>query len=416
MKNGRQKFEVRSLSEMPSGLVIFAQAVSRALVQIVTTSVGQKHCSNLTVMTTVYAIGSNGSGQLGIGHKEDVSVPKQVLFEDENINLIIQVKAGGNHTLLLSSGTLYCSGDPSSGACGLTSESKRPESHFYKVRLGSAESQVNSPIIFCAATWEASIIVQKDDQGYATKLSTFGIGNKGELGQGELLFRSSKAQIIKDFPPDGPEIVDLAASVSHVIAVLSNGDVYGWGSGRKGQLGQPEGIVYVPRKITGVGFKVVRAVCGREFTYLVGEPETGEHIVLGSDKWDVRAAAPTTVPGWKDIGATWGSVFVLGRDGKLLSWGRDDHGQLAPPGLPSLSKIAIGSEHALGLTTDGKVSAWGWGEHGNCGPGTVNGDVKGKWNVIASSQYLPPDSQISHIGAGCATSWVCVSSSEMSSS
>jgi len=34
-------------------------------------------------MATVYAIGSNGSGQLGIGHKEDVSVPKQVLFDDE---------------------------------------------------------------------------------------------------------------------------------------------------------------------------------------------------------------------------------------------------------------------------------------------------------------------------------------------
>jgi protein ATS1 len=30
-------------------------------------------------MVTVFALGSNGSGQLGIGHKEDVSVPKQVV-------------------------------------------------------------------------------------------------------------------------------------------------------------------------------------------------------------------------------------------------------------------------------------------------------------------------------------------------
>ena len=402
------------LSELlrQNGLVITARTGSRAQVQ---TSVNRassngRYCSNLTVMTTVYAIGSNGSGQLGIEHKEDVSVPKPVFFEDEDINLITQVKAGGNHTLLLSSGTLYCSGDSSSGACGLISESKRSESHFYKVRLDTVES--SPPVIFCAATWEATIIVQKDDQEHATNLSTFGIGNKGELGQGELLFRSSKAQIIKDFPPDSLEVVDLAASVSHIIAVLSNGDVYGWGSGRKGQLGQPEGIIYTPRKITGLNFKVVRAVCGREFTYLVGGPETGEHIVVGSDKWDVRSAAPTAVPGWQDVGATWGSIFVLGKDGKLLSWGRADHGQLAPPGLPLLSKIAIGSEHALGLTTDGNVLAWGWGEHGNCGPGTVSGDVKGKWNVIASSQYLPPDSQITHIGAGCATSWVCVSSGE----
>lgn len=184
-------------------------------------------------MATIYAIGSNGSGQLGIGHKEDVSVPKQVLFGDENIDPITQVKAGGNHTMLLSSGSLYCSGDPSSGACGLTSDSERFGSQFYKVRLNTEDSVVNSPIVFCAASWEASIIVQKNEDGQATKVSSFGIGNKGELGQGELLFRSSKAQIIKDFPPAGLNVVDLAASVSHVVAVLDNGDVYGWGSGQR---------------------------------------------------------------------------------------------------------------------------------------------------------------------------------------
>ena len=359
-------------------------------------------------MATVYAIGSNGSGQLGIGHKEDVSVPKQVIFSEEKIEPVTQIRAGGNHTLLLSSGVLYCSGDASSGACGLISDSECSESQFHKVRL-STEDFI-SPVVFCAASWEASIIVQEDEDGRATKVSSFGIGNKGELGQGELLFRSSKAQVIKDFPPKGLNIVDLAASVSHVVAVLSNGDVYGWGSGRKGQLGQPEGVIYVPRRITGLDFKAVRAVCGREFTYILGEHENGKHAVLGSDKWSVKSAAPTTVQNWKDVGASWGSIFVLVKSGVLVSWGREDHGQLSPPGLPTLSQIAIGSEHAIGLTSDGNVLAWGWGEHGNCGPGTINGDVKGKWNMIASSQYLPPESKIFTIGAGCATSWVCIAS------
>jgi len=366
----------------------------------------KKH--EFTKMSVIYAIGSNGSGQLGIGHKEDVSVPKQVLFDPEaNINRVTQVRAGGNHTLLLVSGNLYCSGDYTTGACGLLPKEQVLDAHFHRVRLDTEETK--HEVVFCAATWEASIIVQRDGDGRATKVSSFGIGNKGELGQGELLFRSSKAQLIKDFPPEGLEVVDLAASVSHVVAVLSNGDVYGWGSGRKGQIGQPESVIYIPRKITGLDFKAIRAVCGREFTYLLGEPEAGKHVVLGSDKWSVRSTAPQTVPGWKDVGATWGSIFVLQQDGELLSWGRDDHGQLTPPGLQPLSQISIGSEHALGLTNDGKVHAWGWGEHGNCGPSTTNGDVKGKWNTIASSQYLPPGSKISSIGAGCATSWVCIS-------
>ncbi|KAH7321559.1 regulator of chromosome condensation 1/beta-lactamase-inhibitor protein II [Rhexocercosporidium sp. MPI-PUGE-AT-0058] len=358
-------------------------------------------------MSVIYAIGSNGSGQLGIGHKEDVSVPKAVLFDpDTTINQVTRIGAGGNHTLLLASAIIYCSGDHATGACGLLPNQKVLDAHFHQVRLDIEENK--GQVVLCAATWEASIIVQQDENGCATKVYSFGIGNKGELGQGELLFRSSKAQLIKDFPPKGLEVVDLAASVSHVVAILSNGEIYGWGSGRKGQLGQPEGIVYAPRKITGLDFNVIRAVCGREFTYLIGEPGVGQHVVLGSDKWDIRSAAPQAVPGWKSVGSSWGSIFVLQQDGKLLSWGRNDHGQLTPPDLPPIVQIAIGSEHALGLTNDGKVLAWGWGEHGNCGPSTTNGDVKDKWNIIASSQYLPPGSIISSIGAGCATSWVCI--------
>jgi len=373
----------------------------------------QTTCRPNNKMGAVYAIGSNGSGQLGIGHKEDVSVPKEVtLSTNAKISTSsVKIAAGGNHTLLLTSGEVYCSGDPSSGACGLISDSEYSDTRFQKIRLSEDKiSNLNaSPIIFCTATWEASFIVQADYEGRATKVYSLGIGSKGELAQGELLFRSSKAQLIKDFPPEGREVVDLAASVSHVIAVLDDGSVYGWGNGRKGQLGPAEGIVYIPRKIIGVDFKVLRAVCGREFTYLVGEPGRGEHAILGSDKWNVRSSAPPAVPGWKDVGASWGSVFVLEASGRLLSWGREDHGQLAPPALPLISHIGIGSEHVLGLTAEGDVLAWGWGEHGNCGPNTKKGDVKDRWNLIASSKYLPPGTRISSIGAGCATSWICIS-------
>jgi protein ATS1 len=351
-------------------------------------------------MSAIYAIGSNGSGQLGIGHKEDVSVPKPVLSNNTSLDKVDQIRGGGNHTLLVSSGALYCSGDPASGACGIKSASASTDSQLSEVSLGLTDS---TKIRLIAASWESSFVILEDESGRATKVYSFGTGNIGEF-----IFKSAKAQMIKDFPPADLEVVDISASVSHVVAVLSNGDIYGWGSGRKGQLGEPEGIIHAPRKITGVNFKVVRVACGREFTYLVGQSGSGEHTILGSDKWNVRSSAPAAVPGWKDIDASWGSIFVLQNDGKLLGWGRDDHGQLPLPGLPILSQIAVGSEHCLGLSVDQEVLAWGWGEHGNCGPKTTNGDVKGRWNVIASSKYLPPGSKIANIGAGCATSWVCV--------
>jgi protein ATS1 len=175
----------------------------------------------------------------------------------------------------------------------------------------------------------------------------------------------------------------------------------------------------------------VRACCGRDFTLVVGDAATGGDLaLLGADtKWRVRAAAPPRIPGWTDVAAAWGSVYVLfgsgggddDDDASVRSWGRNDHGQLAPAGLPAVRAIAAGSEHALALTRDAKrrLLAWGWGEHGNCGEAAdERGDVKGRWNEIplpgrrsggsGSGNGSSADVGAAVIGAGCASSWVWV--------
>lgn len=365
-------------------------------------------------MTTVYAIGSNGSGQLGIGHAQDVSVPKEVLLDDSIIAAgPVTIRAGGNHTLLLTSaGRLLSAGDASNGARGAEFQSSGdfPDTRFSAVLLanGDPTGEGQFKVSHCAATWEASIIVIRDDDGRATRVYSLGTGNKGELGLGDFIFRTGKPERIADFPPPGTEVTDVAACVSHVVVVLDNGDVYGWGSGRKGELGLPEAIVKSPRKICDVGFPVARAVCGRDFTFLLGKRGTEDHLLLGFNKWDIRSSFPAHVSGWKDVGAGWGHVVLLMDNGAIISAGRNDHGQCAPPDLPEVSKMAVGSEHVLALSTEGDVMAWGWGEHGNCGPKTTDGDVKGTWNVVASTKHLPEGSKILSIGCGCATSWICV--------
>ena len=189
-----------------------------------------------------------------------------------------------------------------------------------------------------------------------------------------------------------------------MVAVLSNGEVYGWGLGRKGQLGEPAQIVWRPRKITGLRFPAVEAVCGRDFTFLVGDPAFGQMAVLGPngyDRWEIKYNAPTTLTGWTGIAAAWCSVYAYGTDGEIEAWGRDDRGQLPPQGLPEIEAMAAGSEHCLALTRTGQVLAWGWGEHGNCGARTDNrGDVKSTWNEIK----VP--GRVSNVFAGCATSFI----------
>lgn len=349
----------------------------------------------------IYSLGSNGAGQLAIGHTEDAHVPTLTNFPDA-VSEVRSIAAGGNHTLvLLESGKAYATGENIDGRCGISLESCHYKPAFTSFEAINPAQNVKWKL--CAATWEASCYVSEQNEIY-----TCGTGNRGELGLGETTASAATVQLIPNFPPPGLEVLALAACMSHVIAVLSNGEIYGWGNGRKGQLGQPGMICWSPRKIANIPFDAVNAVCGRDFSYVVGPPDGGQHVFLGSDKWALGAHALEPLPPWKQIGASWGSIFVLLQSGKLLSWGRNDHGQLGPADLPHLQEIAIGSEHALALTGSGQVLAWGWGEHGNCGkPTESNGDVKKR------SNDLTVRAKCKAIGAGCATSWiVCVDDGE----
>lgn len=78
--------------------------------------------------------------------------------------------------------------------------------------------------------------------------------------------------------------------------------------------------------------------------------------------------------------------MALRRNGKLLTWGRNNSGELGHPGfVPQLStptevaalddvvRIAAGKAHSLALLRDGTVRSWGWGFRGALGNGDFNG-------------------------------------------
>ncbi|GAP88849.1 putative RCC1 repeat-containing protein [Rosellinia necatrix] len=363
-------------------------------------------------MDGLFALGSNGSGQLGLGHKEDVSVPKQVEFSRALDNdPIIQVAAGGNHTILVTaSGQAYWSGYHDNGCCGIFDDEVKNDGQpiFRKLRLSDSADQ--EPLIrHAACTWDTTILIASDEDGQATRVYNCGATDGIEGAPAPM----------PDFPPAGTTVTTLAAGFRHVVIVLDNGDVYGWGNRRKGQLGPQlendadiRSAVAVPRKISGVPFRAAKAACCQYTTCLIAEPGDGRILVLGADKWGLKSQAPAEISSWKAIAASWGGIYILKRDGKLEAWGRDDHGQLPPPGLPEISCFAAGSEHIVALTAAGEVLAWGWGEHGNCGPHTDGkfGDVKARWNVLAALKNLPEGSSITAVGAGCATSWIHITS------
>lgn len=393
----------------------------------------------------VYAFGSNGSGQLGIGHTEDVCVPTRCCFfstttagidsgspdkvvdKDGDKNggdAIRRIAAGGNHTVILyASGAAYAAGMNGDGRCGvaddisccfssatkpgpeLEDEEQKRLTRFVRVRLELAGGRVVDRFADVSASWSATVFVALG----GGEVYVVGTGGKGELGVGEVCQSTAGAEVrvLAGFPPVGTKVTAIASGMSHVVCALSNGDVYGWGAARKGQLGSvATKTVWTPTRIEDVLFRADGVACGREFTVVVSNA-SGEYVVLGSDKWGIVSGAPSPPINGR-VSASWHGVYIHNAaDSSLLAWGRNDRGQLPPSSLLPPKKVvqfAAGSEHAVALLSGQRVVSFGWGEHGNCGAVVdAQGNVKDRLNEIPLE--LAEDERVVGVAAGCATSW-----------
>lgn len=387
----------------------------------------------------LFAFGSNGCGQLALGHTEDVSTPTQCLFDESPAtdDAIVHIAAGGNHTLLLTeSGCVYAAGCNTDGRCGPDKSDSENFLSFRRVILSDSETESHIDTFKCvSATWEGSILVAMSV--HEEKVFVMGSSPKGELGL-QLQFASTPGDTVVQpgssipaFPPHGTNVTALASGMGHTIAIMSNGDVYGWGGSRKGQLGETlkdQKIVWTPAKVEGIPFAAQSAVCGREFSVICGDRWKGEFVVLGDkpNRWgildvpgslrDMGLSGNGGVLGFSSIGASWHGIYIHAtsqsstaepNSAPLIAWGRNDRGQLPPNNLPPPVKLAVGSEHVLVLMCDGAVAAFGWGEHGNCGPDTdERGNVAGRYSLIPLDAVLAGGERVIGLGAGCATSWI----------
>ena len=350
----------------------------------------------------LFAFGSNGSGQLGVGHNDDLDFPQAVpnLFAPVN-----QLAAGGNHTVILcSTGELMATGNNEDGRCGFPEHKELDR--FRKIDRPPRHNGQIHGIKQVVATWSATIVLCTDGSVFVR-----GSGSSGELGLGPSVTLASTWRQIAIPCPRQTQVIRLASGMAHAIAIDSGNECYGWGKGRKGQLGEPTAThVWSPRKIGGISFGARVAACGREFSVILGERCKPEILLLGpngNDRFGLRANVPSDLSDGIDFDSSWGSVFAVNSSGAMTGWGRNDHGQLPPSNLPTITAIAAGSEHVLAMSTDRDVFAWGWGEHGNCGsPTDSNGDVKGSCHKIV----LP--GLAVNVFAGCATSFVQIQERE----
>lgn len=245
--------------------------------------------------------GQLGNGQSGSGLYSVLPVPVKGVGGNGELGeevSVIQVAAGYDHCLaLLSDGTVVAWGRNDKGQLGDGTNAGKP----YPVRVrGTGTNPVLQGVVEVAAGYKFSL----------ARLSTgrvvaWGYNYVGQLGTGDKTDRNlpafvrgvNNSGLLGD---GGVQVVGVDAGVDHAVAVLSDGRAVAWGSAGNRQLG------------TG-------ATTSYPYPVPVKEPM---HSVVS------RAS-----------GCAAGNSFtlVLLGDGRVLSCGKEDRGQLGNVTVPSSS-------------------------------------------------------------------------------
>ncbi|KAI8337454.1 regulator of chromosome condensation 1/beta-lactamase-inhibitor protein II [Chlamydoabsidia padenii] len=365
-------------------------------------------------MNTLFGFGSNGSGQLGLGHLKDVNIPQRCIGIPSN-ERIKKVVGGGNHSAVLtSSGRLFMAGSSQLGSRQQKIwEKEQPSDErsatlpYDWTRYNECYSQHKWQDVACG--WAFTILVNDKGNVYGVGSSSF-----GELG----VVSKEDVTDLRAIDPDLLVNVDsVACGWRHCVALDRTGSkVYGWGWGKHGQLGiqhidgKPSSIF--PPCLVGLPEHITRVACGHLHTIFMGKGglygcgvnKNGQVGSMGISK----VLLPTLVHDgsggdrheWQ-LTTGWHHSALLTDGGELLMWGKNDHGQVQN-GLRRVVRVVSGSEHVLAQLDSGDIVAWGWNEHGNC---TTDDDKV----LVPLVVRLPQDGKVTLLGAGCATSWIGLS-------
>ncbi|MEE8386168.1 MAG: chitobiase/beta-hexosaminidase C-terminal domain-containing protein, partial [Dehalococcoidia bacterium] len=220
------------------------------------------------------------------------------------------------------------------------------------------------------------------------------------LGSGGLI--SSSLPIEVDVLPAG-DVAGVAVGYDHSLALLSDGTVWAWGAGNNGQLGDGACChsvtmaVQVMTDVSGPSYlsDVVAVAAGHSQSLALRSDGTvwawgnGGRGQLGDGTKTNRSTA-IQVPGLSGVtqiaaGDHFSAAIKTdgtGQGGALFLWGRNDFGQLGDGSytdrtipmhvLSDVVQVTTGVDHTLAITADGVVWSWGDNGYGQLGDGSTN--------------------------------------------
>jgi alpha-tubulin suppressor-like RCC1 family protein/subtilisin family serine protease len=340
---------------------------------------GESHTLAAKTDGTVWAFGSNESGQLGDGTQSFGSFSRLTPVLVQNLSDVTALAGGFSHSLALKGdGTVWGFGANFKGQLGDGTLLMRPT----PVRVGDL-----SGAKALAAGRFFSLVLKTDGTVWG-----FGDNESGQLGTGAL-FGPNVAPAQANISG----VTAIAAGDAHALAVRSDGTVWAWGSNFEGQLGDgTTGGRVTPAQVPGLS-GVVAVAAGEKHSLALKADGTvwawgfNSEGQLG-DATQTRRLSPVQVvnsgggplTGVTQIAAGARHSLALKGDSSVWAWGYNGFFQLGegvlPPSnrstpvrvvnVPGAVAIAAGHYHGAALLADSTLRLWGRNSSGALGDGT----------------------------------------------
>jgi alpha-tubulin suppressor-like RCC1 family protein len=353
-----------------------AVLTTTGLTNVVAADAGYAHSIALKSDGTVWAWGNNASGQVGDNSTTNRLTPVRVTpAAPVYPSTFKAVAAGTNHSLALrNDGTVWAWGANIDGQLGTGNTT----SSLVPVQVVGLPPSLTVSAITAGQGFSAVLLSDGT-------VRVWGRADQGQLGNDD------DADSLTPIEPIGlgDNVISLTAGDNHILALKSDGTVWGWGSNFSGELG---GLVpaaqFLPSPISGLSnVAIIAAGTARSAAVL----NDGAILIWGSP---ANAALGPTSLGYnstrvqiRDV-KSGASIFAGGEQAALVRlnnraylFGSNNDAQLgadtidpvvAPTrfsGWPA-TVYAFGSSHTLGLG-NGNIYAAGNNAYGQLGDGTT---------------------------------------------
>ncbi|GEM_PF-1179865 len=382
---------------------------------------------------TVYAWGENQYGQLGNGTNTDSNIPVAVKTTGTPMEgkQIVQIAAGRWSSFALASdGTVYSWGFNDGGQLGNGTANHSNVPVAVKTTGTPMEGKT---IVQVASSVFHSLALASDGTVYA-----WGSNGDGPLGNGTNT-NSNVPVAVKTTgtPMDGKTITQVAAGGTHSLALASDGTMYAWGDGSKGQLGNGTNTnssipVVVDASDPSIAGKTVTQISSGMYSSFALASD-GTMYIWGENNSNSPVAVPTTgtpMDGKRIVQVihNLAHLLALADDGTMYAWGENSSGQLGngtntnsnvpvavkTTGTPlddkTIIQVIAGASYSLALASDGTIYSWGGNGKGQLGNGTaINSTIPVAVSLTGNSALAPSTPKVT-IGGVPATDVTIVDS------